>query len=100
MATETEAIAGTSSKTEPRSLAIAEAGIGTGNDFARLMSNLMSDVIAARITPQVSNAVCNAGGKMLKVVEMQMRYGSAKEPNGERVLHLTPSMSLGEPAKG
>jgi hypothetical protein len=47
MATQNEAITGTSSKAEPRSLAIAEAGIGTGNDFARCMSALMSDIIAS-----------------------------------------------------
>lgn len=56
----------------------------------------MGDIISQRITPQVGNAVCNAGGKLLKVVELQMRYGSAKEPNGERVLHLTPAMDLGD----
>src|SRR3954465_5282147 len=95
MATETEAIAGTSSTDQPRSLAITEQGIRTGNDFARCMSALMSDIIASRVTPQVGNAVCNAGGKLLKVVELQMRYGSAKEPNGERVLHLTPAMDIG-----
>jgi hypothetical protein len=95
MVTEIEATAGTSQKSEPRSLAIAEAGIGTGNDFARCMSALMSDIIASRVTPQVGNAVCNAGGKLLKVVELQLRYGSAKEPNGERILHLTPTMDIG-----
>lgn len=97
MDTQIEATTGTSSTSEPRSLSIAENGIATGNDFARCMSALMSDIIASRVTPQVGNAVCNAGGKLLKVVELQLRYGSAKEPNGERVLHLTPSMQLGEP---
>lgn len=95
MATENEAVSGTSSTNIPRSLAIAENGIATGNDFARCMSSLMSDIIASRVTPQVGNAVCNAGGKLLKVVELQLRYGSAKEPNGERILHLTPAMNLG-----
>ena len=89
MATEHDTTVGASSTNEPRSLAIAEKGIATGNDFARCMSSLMSDIIASRITPAVGNAVCNAGGKLLKVVELQMRYGRAKEPNGERVLHLT-----------
>lgn len=96
MDSEIEASTGASTTSEPRSLAITEAGIKTGNDFARCMSALMSDIIAARVTPQVGNAVCNAGGKMLKVVELQMRYGSAKQPNGERVLHLVPGMELGE----
>ena len=40
------------------------------------MSALMSDVVEGRISPAVSNAACNAGGKLLKVVEMQYRYGA------------------------
>lgn len=98
MATENAATAQANPTSEPRSLSIAESGISTGNDFARCMSALMSDIIASRVTPQVGNAVCNAGGKLLKVVELQMRYGSANEPNGPRVLHLTPASGLAEVA--
>lgn len=61
--------------TKPRSLEIAEKGIRTGQDFAGLMSNLMSDLIAGRVSAQTANAVCNAGGKLLKVVEMRHKYG-------------------------
>jgi hypothetical protein len=39
------------------------------------MSALIADIMTARITPQVSNAAVNAGGKLLKVVEMQHKYG-------------------------
>lgn len=42
------------------------------------MSALMSDLIEGSITPNVANATVNAGGKLLKVVEMQYRYGSPK----------------------
>lgn len=59
----------------PRSLAIAQRGIVTGNHFAKMMSALMADLIEGRITPGVGNATCNAGGKLLKVVEMQAKYG-------------------------
>lgn len=70
---------------KPRSLAIAESGVKTSADFARMMSAIMSDVIVGRISPAVGNAACNAGGKLLKMVEMQHRYGrpasgSAREP--------------------
>lgn len=47
----------------------------TGEDFASLMAALMSDVIEGRISPSVSNAAVNAGGKLLKVVEMEYRFG-------------------------
>jgi len=40
------------------------------------MSALMSDVIEGTISPNVANAAVNAGGKLLKVVEMQYRYAS------------------------
>ena len=43
------------------------------------MSALMSDEIEGRLTPSVSNAAVNAGGKLLKVVEMQYKYGSTQE---------------------
>jgi len=60
----------------PRSLAIATKGVKTGSDFAALMSALMSDLIEGRVTPSIGNATCNAGGKLLKVVEMQYKYGT------------------------
>ena len=52
-----------------------------------MMSSLMSDVIEGRVTPQVSNAAVNAGGKLLKVVEMEMKYGTTSD--GKRRLVLT-----------
>lgn len=61
---------------DARSLRFAEDGIRTGRDFADLMSNLMSDMIAERVSPRVGTAVCNAGGKLLKVVELQFKYGN------------------------
>lgn len=66
---------GAAGNTRPQSLAIAKSGIKTGTDFANLMSTLMSDLISGRITPQTGNAVCNAGGKLLKIVEMKHKYG-------------------------
>ncbi len=78
-------------KAAPRSLAIAQRGIHTGADFASMMSALMSDLIEGRVDGQVGNAVCNAGGKLLKIVEMQHRYG-AKSVDGvsPRLLELAP----------
>lgn len=77
--------------TAPRSLAIFERGVKTGSDFAAGMSALMSDVIAGSVTPQVANSVCNAGGKLLKVVEMSHKWGrrQADKAGGEQILQLT-----------
>ena len=79
---------------EPRSLGIAAKGIKTGHDFANLMSALMSDLIEGRVTPSVGNSTCNAGGKLLKVVEMSYKYGT-DGPGQRKVLTLaleTPIM--------
>jgi hypothetical protein len=60
----------------PRSVGLASEGVHTGTQFAKLMSALMSDIIEEKVTPAVANAACNAGGKLLKVVEMQLKYGT------------------------
>lgn len=55
------------------------------------MSAVMSDLIAGDMTPQVGNAVCNAGSKLLKIVEMQHKYGrSSDQQQPEKVLKLVP----------
>lgn len=48
-----------------------------------MMSALMSDLIEGNVTPQVGNATVNAGGKLLKVVELQLKYGRAN-PDGTK----------------
>ena len=71
-----------------RSLIIATKGIKTGADFASMMSALMSDLAEGRIQATVANAMCNAGGKLLKVVEMQYRYGG-DDSKTKKTLMLT-----------
>jgi len=75
-----------------RSLALAQQGVESGVDFARLMSALMSDVIEGAITPEIANATVNAGGKLLKVVEMQYKYAPPKAGEQPRLL-LAPQLS-------
>lgn len=69
------------------SLRFATDTVKTGKDFADLMSNLMSDLLAERVTPRVGTAVCNAGGKLLKVVELQFKYGTTTA-NGKQDISL------------
>jgi hypothetical protein len=75
--------------TDAKSLTYSERGVKTSADFANMMSALMTDIITGKISPQVGNAVCNAGGKLLKIVEMQYRYGTpeGQQPK-EKVLTL------------
>lgn len=60
------------------------------------MSGLMSDLIEGAVTPQVGNATCNAGGKLLKVVEMSYKYGTRNPNTNTRVLHLTAAVEVEE----
>lgn len=82
------------SKQAPRCLDVSKRGIKTGSDFADMMSALMSDLVDGRVTPNVGNATCNAGGKLLKVVEMQYKYGTKGPGTGKRTLLL--AMESGE----
>jgi hypothetical protein len=74
--------------TSPRSLPIAKKGITTDRDFSALMSAIMSDLIEGTVTPSVGNATVNAGGKLLKVVEMRLKYGT-QHGDEEKLLRLT-----------
>jgi hypothetical protein len=81
----------------PRCLAIAEKGIRTGSDYAAFMSTLMTDLVLGQISPQAGNAAVNAGGKLLKVVEMQYRFGQPTDGIGKKdVLLAEPYLDLGE----
>lgn len=73
---------------EPRSLKIAQAGINTSQNFAELMSCLMSDIIENRVTPSVANATVNAGGKLLKMVELEYKYGSSRPGSAAKSIQL------------
>jgi len=76
------------SKPLPRSVQLAQ-DIRTAADFANTMGAMMADVLSGAVTPQVVNAACNAGGKMLRAVEMQYRYGVAAQDGGRKNLPLT-----------
>jgi hypothetical protein len=73
----------------PKSLVIAERGIETGGQYAAVYAALIPDLLAGRVTPSVGNAVCNAGAKLLKIVEMQQRWGTQRTEGGARDLALT-----------
>jgi hypothetical protein len=53
------------------------------------MSALMSDVLDGSVSPIVANSAVNAGGKLLKVVEMQYKYGAPRHTQERPVLRLT-----------
>lgn len=53
----------------------------------------MSDLIEGRITPNIGNATCKAAGQLLRVVELQMKYGTSGA-GGKKVLQLAMQTPL------
>jgi hypothetical protein len=85
-----------------RSLQIAERGIKTSRDFRDFMSALMSDLISGKVTAGVGNAACNAGGKMLKMVDLEYKHGTDPErkPGLLSIAFEDPSAALTEGSSG
>lgn len=50
----------------------------------------MTDLVEQRISPGIGNATCNAGGKLLKVVEMQYKYGTSSQAGGKVLTLANP----------
>lgn len=55
------------------------------------MSALMTDLLNGSVTPGIGNATCNAGGKLLKMVELNQKYGQAQVENGLKNMQLVIS---------
>ena len=89
-----KADSGRGNNPQPKALEFSERGIATGADFANVMSALMADLIAGRVTPQVGNAVCNVGGKLLKIVEMQHRYGTVGDDAAKMITLAKPKPAI------
>ena len=69
-----------------KSAAIAAKGIRTGQDYANLMSAMMSDLLEGTVETGVSTAVVSAGRQLLKVVEMEVRLGKNDKTKGSTLI--------------
>jgi hypothetical protein len=65
-----------------RSLAIARGGLKSGFDTINMLTATITDVLEEQITTNQANVVVNAIGKVLKVVELQQKYGKPKGDDG------------------
>ena len=75
-------------QTIPNCLSIGERGVRTAQDFAQFMSAMMGDVISGRLSATKAATATRSGMALLKVIEMQYRYGSETEQPGKRTLRL------------
>jgi len=84
-----------------RSLAIAKGGLRSGFDTINLLTATITDVLEEEITTNQANVVVNAVGKVLKVVELQQKFGKSKADGRDRDLvlgALSPSSTSEESA--
>lgn len=70
----------------PKCVAIAERGITNSQQAIEYLSALIADGSAGRVTTGLMHGTCNAMGKMLRVVEMEARFGTAIGSGQEKVL--------------
>jgi hypothetical protein len=75
-------------ETDSESFRLARKGVRTSREFAAVASALMCDAIINKVPPQRVTAACNAAGKLLKVVEMELKHGK-RIANGTAPLMLT-----------
>ena len=68
-------------------LKIAASGVKNSREFIALFSALIADTLSHAVTPHEANACCNAGGKMIKMVELEERHGRQTK-NRPRALQL------------
>ena len=61
--------------TESKSAKLAKKEVRTALDYSKLMATLMTDVIAGDISPRTVNAAVNAGRQIIKVAELNLKYG-------------------------
>ena len=59
---------------------------------------MIGDILEGKITPEVGNAACNAGSRLLKVIEMNYRYGKEK-PDAPRYFSIGSKSSGGKAVK-
>ena len=75
VSTTTRKITKGSSTKQPKSVILAKGEIRTTREYGQLMAALVSDVIQENISPTLVNAAVNAGRQMIKVAELNLKYG-------------------------
>lgn len=75
---------------DPRSMQlVATEGLSDSRKCANVLGAITLDVLSSRIPPQVGNTACNAIGKLLKLKEMEIKYGTAGAAGEPKRLALT-----------
>ena len=81
----------------PRCLAIAQKGLNNSQQFTAFFSALIPDIIEGRVVPKVANASCNAGGKILQMIALEIKHGREDATTQRKMLTIAvPAVSIQE----
>lgn len=83
---------------ESRAIKVARDGIDNSRQFTNLFSGLIADLAEQKVTASIANAMCNAGGKILKMVELEIRYGQQVPGQQRRLLTISGTYEEDRPA--
>lgn len=50
---------------------------------------MIADLAEQKVTASIANAMCNAGGKILKMVELEIRYGQQVPGQNRRLITIS-----------
>ena len=82
---------------DSRSVKVARGGITNSREFTDLFSGLIADLAEQLVTASIANAMCNAGGKILKMVELEIRHGQQVPGATRRLLTISDGGNAGTP---
>jgi len=83
-----------SAATEPRCLEFTRQGLKNSQQVTGFFAALISDLAEQRVTANIANAMCNAGRKLLKTVELEIRYGQQVPGKSRRLLAIAVDQEL------
>ena len=62
----------------PLSLLVGERGVKTTSDLAEFFTALMTDVVSGNVLAEDATAVCKAGDKVIRAVEIELEHGGGQ----------------------
>lgn len=71
---------------------VGERGIKTSSDFVDFFTALMVDVAQGNVDAQDATAICKAGDKALRIVEIELQYGAGQP------IQISNRKALGTPS--
>ena len=73
---------------KPRSITIARGGITNSFQLLNLITATMGDVLSGSVTPTMGNSAFTGSRAVLKLLELQVKYGKPQADSHSKVLEI------------